>query len=153
MQAKISPFLWFNGRAEEAMNFYLSVFKESERIHGTSPFEGVYVGSFNLFGQNFMVLDGGPEHVGFTEATSFMIHCEDQAEVDHYWDTLSGDGGKESWCGWLVDKFGVSWQVTPKQLGELMSDPDPEKAGRVGQAMMKMQKIIIADLEKAHRGE
>ena len=156
---KITPFLWFDNQAEEAMNFYTSIFKNSKIISikrypnevpegPTKGMEGkVLTGVFELDGQQFMALDGGPIFK-FNESVSFYVDCQDQAEVDHYWDKLSAVPDSEQ-CGWLKDKYGVSWQVIPKALNELMSDPDPAKAGRVVQAMLKMKKIIIADLEKA----
>lgn len=153
MENKISPFLWFNSRGKEALNFYVSVFKDAKVVHDGDVGGGFYVGSFSMYGVTFHVLDSGPGHADFSEATSFMITCDDQAETDYYWNALTSDGGKESMCGWLVDKFGVSWQVTPRRLMELMGDPDPQKSGRVAQAMMQMQKIVIADLEKAAQGE
>lgn len=154
MSEKITPFLWFDGNAEDAANFYVSVFKDAKIKH-VSRMGGdgdVMVAGFEILGQDFIALNGRPKSIAFTEATSFMIHCADQAEVDHYWSHLTADGGEESMCGWLKDKFGVSWQVTPNRLMELMSDPDPSKAGRVMNAMMGMRKIVIADLEKAAEG-
>jgi predicted 3-demethylubiquinone-9 3-methyltransferase (glyoxalase superfamily) len=152
---KISPFLWFDNQAEEAMNFYTSIFKNS-KIGKVSRYgkafpdkEGqVMSATFELFGQEFMALNGGPLF-HFTEAVSFFVHCEDQQEVDYYWQKLTGDGGKESRCGWLKDKFGLSWQIVPNALGEMLSDKDPEKASRVMQSMMTMSKIDIATLKKA----
>lgn len=140
------------------MNFYKSVFKNvtianvSKMPDGTPGPEKVITAQFEIEGQKFMALNGGPMYK-FTEAISFFVNCEDQAEVDLYYDKLVADGGQESQCGWLKDKFGLSWQIIPKQLGELMGDPDPAKSQRVMQAMMKMKKIIVADLQKAHAGE
>lgn len=146
---KITPFLWFNGRAEEAMNFYVSVFENSKVVNVTRFGEGVITGTFEIEGQEFMVLDGGPHPETFTAATSFFISCEDQSEVDDLWAKLTADGGQEQPCGWLKDKFGVSWQVIPKSLGSFLGNPDPEKSQRAIGAMMKMTKIIVADLEAA----
>ena len=151
--SKITPFLWFDTQAEEAMNLYVSIFKNS-KINNVSrgPDGKVFSISFNLNGQEFMGMNAGPHHQ-FNEAVSFYVDCKNQAEVDEYWNKLIADGGEESQCGWLKDKFGVSWQIIPKQLGELMGDPDPEKAQRTMQAMLQMQKIIVADLQKAHDGK
>ena len=150
---KITPFLWFDDNAGEAMNYYVSIFPNSKVLSSQMMPDGKVMGvSFVLDGQEFMGMNAGPTFK-FNEAISFYVNCEDQAEVDLYWDKLIADGGEESKCGWLKDKFGLSWQIIPKQLGELMGDPDPIKAKRVMDAMLKMQKIIIADLEKAHRGE
>ena len=152
---KITPFLWFDSNAEEAMNFYLSVFKDSNEVRVNRFGEGgsVIVAEFELFGQRFLALNGGPMHAGFTESISFMVHCDGQAEVDYYWESLTADGGKESMCGWLKDKFGVSWQVVPRQFNELMSTPDPDQAGRVMQAMMQMTKFDIQKLQDAYDGK
>lgn len=151
---KFTPFLTFAFEAEEAMNFYLGIFKDSKVISinryskGTPMPEGtVMTASFELQGQTFVALNAGPMFQ-FSPAISFVVNCEDQAEVDYYWDTLSA-GGKKMQCAWLTDKFGVTWQIVPKQLGQLLSDPDPAKAGRVMQAMMRMGKIVIADLQRA----
>jgi predicted 3-demethylubiquinone-9 3-methyltransferase (glyoxalase superfamily) len=152
---KITPFLWFDGKAEEAMKLYTSVFKNSKIITTSywgegSPFpaDQVKTGIFELDGQQFYAFDAGPMFK-FTEAISFLVNCETQEEVDELWQKLTADGGQESRCGWLKDKFGLSWQITPSILMELMADKDHAKAGRVMQAMMKMDKIIIADLLKA----
>lgn len=156
---KITPFLWFDNQAEEAMNFYASVFKDGKIISITrypddapdGPMKGmggkVLTGVFEILGQRFMALDGGPTFK-FNEAVSFYIECEDQEEVDYYWGKLSAVPESEQ-CGWLKDKYGVSWQVIPKRMGELMNDPDKAKAGRVTQRMLQMKKIDIAELEKA----
>jgi len=151
----ITPFLWFDNQAEEAMNLYLSVFKNSKPLSiarygagGPGPAGSVMTASFELDGQQFVALNGGPIFK-FTEAVSFVINCETQEEVDMYWDKLTADGGQESMCGWLKDKFGLSWQVVPGILSKLLSDKDAAKAQRVMGAMMKMKKIIIADLQKA----
>ena len=146
---KISPFLWFDAQAEEAANFYVSLFPNS-KITSVSRFDGdkVMTVGFELDGQKLSALNGGPMFK-FTEAVSFVVDCEDQAEVDRYWDALIADGGQPSQCAWLKDRFGLSWQIVPKRLFELMSDPDRGRAGRATQAMLKMSKIIIADLEAA----
>lgn len=147
---KITPFLWFDTQAEEAMNFYVSIFKNSKVLGVARGPEGTaFSVTFELDGQEFMGLNAGPQFK-FNESISMLVNCEDQAEVDEYWNKLTADGGEESMCGWLKDKYGLSWQIIPKQLGELMGDPDPEKSQRVLQAMLKMQKIIVADLQKAH---
>jgi predicted 3-demethylubiquinone-9 3-methyltransferase (glyoxalase superfamily) len=142
--SKITPFLWFEKDADEAAAFYVSVFKDAA-ITGGMP--GVTV-SLRLFEQDVILLNGGPQFPQ-TEAFSFAIDCESQEEVDRYWDALTADGGEESMCGWLKDKYGVSWQVTPRRLLELVQDPDPERAEAARQAMFKMKKIVIADLETA----
>ena len=149
---KITPFLWFDTQAEEAMKFYVSLFKNS-KVNNVSrgPDGKVFTVSFELNGQEFMGFNAGPQYK-FNEAISMYVNCEDQAEVDYFWNALIADGGEESMCGWCKDKFGLSWQIVPKQLGELMGDPDPEKSQRVMQAMLKMKKIIVADLQKAHGG-
>ncbi|MBI1729854.1 VOC family protein [Candidatus Acetothermia bacterium] len=139
---KITPFLWFDGNAEEAAKFYISIFKNS-KIVSSNPM----IVEFTLDGQEFMALNGGPKFK-FTEAVSFFVSCKDQQEVDYYWEKLSA-GGAKGQCGWLKDKFGVSWQIIPKALGELMSGPDPEKSQRVMQAMLKMTKIDIEGLKRA----
>lgn len=142
--------MWFEKDAEKAVNFYTSVFKEAKKGEiNRMPDGNVTTGSFELFGQEFMVLQGGLASFKFNESISFFVDCEDQAEVDYYWEKLTAGGGEESMCGWLKDKYGLSWQIIPKALMQLMSDPDPEKAGRAMQAMLKMKKIIVADLEKA----
>jgi len=144
----ITPFLWFDGKAEEAMNFYTSIFKNS-RILSTNRFNGkVLTVTFELEGQKFMALNAEPIFK-FNEAISFFVSCETQDEVDQLWDKLSA-GGEQGRCGWLKDKFGLWWQIIPTALGRLMSDPDPQKSQAVMQAMLKMNKIIIADLERAH---
>ncbi len=154
MSQKITPFLWFENQAEEATNFYVSIFKNS-RVVSMNRMGGddapVFMTSFILDGEQFMALNGGPEYK-FTPAISLFITCEDQKEVDDLWDKLS-EGGKTNQCGWLDDKFGVSWQVIPKQLGELMGDPDPARANRVMQAMLQMTKIDVAKLQEAHDQE
>ena len=149
---KITPFLWFDTQAEEAMNFYCSIFKNS-KVNNISrgPDGKAFIVSFELEGQEFMALNAGPEFK-FNESISLYVDCEDQAEVDYFWNALTTDGGEESMCGWLKDKYGLSWQIVPKQLGELMGDPDPEKSNRVRDAMLKMHKILVADLQKAYDG-
>ena len=145
---KITPFLWFDYQAEDAMNFYVSIFKNSQVLGVTrSPDGKVFTVSFQLDGQEFMALNAGPQFP-FTEAISFYVNCEDQAEVDELWDKLSA-GGEESQCGWLKDKFGLSWQIIPDALPRLLGDPDPQKAKRAMDAMLQMQKIDVAALEKA----
>jgi predicted 3-demethylubiquinone-9 3-methyltransferase (glyoxalase superfamily) len=160
---QIAPCLWFDNNAEEAMNYYISVFKNSrilriDRYPDESldeHFKGmtgkVINGEFELNGQKFICLDGGPIFK-FNEAVSFTVECEDQAEVDYYWEKLSALPESEQ-CGWCKDKFGLSWQIIPKRLGELLTHPDTEKANRATQAMMKMHKIDIAALEAAFEGK
>jgi predicted 3-demethylubiquinone-9 3-methyltransferase (glyoxalase superfamily) len=154
---KITPFLLFDGNAEEAMKFYTSVFKSSKivsvrRFPGPVPGDKgqIITGTIQILGQEFMVLQGGPR-VPHSMAISFFVNCENQAEVDYLWEKLS-EGGQKSQCGWLADKFGVWWQIIPTVLGRLMGDQDPEKAGRVMQAMLKMTRIDIAGLQKAYDG-
>src|SRR2546421_8843158 len=154
---KISPCLWFDDRIEEAVNFYVALF--GGEIHDTSRYGDagplqkgkVMTMTFTLQDERFMALNGGP-HFKFTEAVSFIVMCKDQAEVDKYWNALTADGGQESQCGWLKDKYGLSWQITPTVLLISITDKDPEKAKRTMQAMMKMKKIDIAALAKAHAG-
>jgi len=153
----ITPFLWFNGRVEEALNFYTSVFKDSRigqfhRLPAEVPGRGgqIVTATFYLNGVEFMILDGGPQFT-LSAATSFFVKCETQEEVDHYWEKLS-EGGHKDRCGWLTDQFGVTWQIVPNALGRLMYDSDPVKARRVMDAMMKMNKIEIAGLEAAYNG-
>jgi len=147
----ITPFLWFDGKAEEAMNFYTSIFKNS-RILSTNQFNGnVLTVTFELEGQKFMALNAEPLFK-FNESISFFVSCETQEEVDELWERLSA-GGEKSRCGWLKDKFGLWWQIIPTALGQLMSDPEPKKSGAVMQAMLKMNKIVIADLERAYGGK
>lgn len=147
---KITPFLWFNNNALEAAEFYASIFKRAEitNVNHMGNTDSVMSVSFTLEGQAFLALNGGP-HFSFTPAISLFVDCETQAEVDDLWERLSA-GGEKSRCGWLRDKFGLSWQIIPKQLGQLMGDSDPIKAKRVMNAMMQMNKIIIADLQKAY---
>jgi predicted 3-demethylubiquinone-9 3-methyltransferase (glyoxalase superfamily) len=152
---KITPFIWFNDNAEEATNYYVSIFKNSKvlsinRYEDTRPGETgeVLTTSFILDGQEFAALNGGPLF-NFTEAISFVINCETQEEIDYYWYALTSNGGQESMCGWLKDKFGVSWQVVPVQLPGLLGHPDPAKAKRVMTAMLKMRKLDLSDLLEA----
>jgi predicted 3-demethylubiquinone-9 3-methyltransferase (glyoxalase superfamily) len=152
---KISPFLWFDTEAEEAASFYTSLFPNS-RITQVTHYgsagpreEGlVMTVAFELDGQSFTALNGGPQYT-FTEAVSFSVDCADQAEIDRYWDALVADGGQEIACGWLRDKFGLAWQIVPRRLIELLSDPDKEKAQRVNAAMLEMTKFDVAELERA----
>jgi predicted 3-demethylubiquinone-9 3-methyltransferase (glyoxalase superfamily) len=154
---KITPCLWFDGQALEAAEFYASIFPDSridkvERSAADNPSgkkDDVITVSFSLFGRSYLALNGGPEFK-FSEAISLSIDCSDQAEVDRYWAALLADGGEESVCGWLKDRFGLSWQVIPRQLPELMASPDRAAAERVMQAMLKMVKIDVAELEAAY---
>jgi predicted 3-demethylubiquinone-9 3-methyltransferase (glyoxalase superfamily) len=152
---KISPFIWFDNNAEEAMNFYLSIFKDSKKSRvartppgGPGPEGAVLVANIQLEGQEFILMNGGPGHP-LTDAISLTVNCGSQEEVDYYWNKLLEGGGKEIACGWLKDKFGLHWQITPTILSQLLSDPDKAKAGRVMQAMMKMIKLDIAALKAA----
>ena len=148
----ITPFLWFDGRAEEAMELYVSAFKDEAKVLSVQKMNGkVLVVSFELLGQKFLAMNAEPMSK-FNEAVSFMVNCETQEEVDWYWEKLIAGGGQESACGWLKDKFGLSWKITPTALMRLMADPDAKKSGAVFQAMLKMKKIVIADLEKAAEG-
>ena len=140
---RITPFLWFDGTAEAAMHFYLSVF-ENGKVLSVSPM----MVSFELRGQRFHGLNGGPQY-RFTEAVSFLVDCETQEEVDTLWHRLTAEGGQPGQCGWLKDQFGLSWQIIPTALGRLLGDPDRAKAGRVMQAMLTMGKIDIAALQRA----
>ena len=145
---KVTPFLWYDSHAEDAANFYVSVFKNS-KVSSVNRVDGrVMTVNFELDGQQFIALNAGP-HFTFTEATSFFISCETQQEVDMFWDRLS-EGGEKSQCGWLKDKYGLSWQVVPTALTKLMGDPDPAKSKAVLDAMLKMKKIVIADLQAAY---
>lgn len=147
---KITPFLWFDNNAEEAMNYYTSVFPEAKTGNIRRYPDGrILTADFELFGQQFIALNGGP-HFKFNEAVSFFVNCETQEEVDHYWNKLTADGGQQSQCGWLKDKFGLSWQIVPAALGNYLGSTDREKAGKAMQAMMKMKKIIIAEIEAAY---
>ena len=152
---KITPFLWFDGKAEEAMNFYVSVFKNSKVMRvtrygeaGPGPKGTVMSATFELDGQQFYALNGGPQFT-FTPAISFFVNCETQPEVDELWEKLS-EGGKKERCGWLKDKYGLSWQIIPSALGKLLGDKDPAKANRVMMAMLQMDKIDIQRLQQAY---
>jgi predicted 3-demethylubiquinone-9 3-methyltransferase (glyoxalase superfamily) len=154
---KIIPFLWFDGKAEEAMNFYVSIFKDSKVVSvsrygdaGPGPKGSVMSATFQLNGQQFYALNGGPRF-SFTPAISFFVNCETQEEVDELWEKLSA-GGEKSQCGWLKDKYGLSWQIIPTILGRLLQDKDPEKSKRVMNAMLQMTKIDIARLQQAYNG-
>jgi predicted 3-demethylubiquinone-9 3-methyltransferase (glyoxalase superfamily) len=158
MQQKIVPNLWFDTQAEEAANFYVSVFKSSRILNVSHYTEAgprepglVMTVEFELDGQRFVGINGGPEFT-FDEAVSFQIDCEDQDEIDYYWKTLS-EGGEEGPCGWLKDRFGLSWQVVPKGIDELFNDPDPQRASRAMKAMLGMGKLDIAALKAAADGE
>jgi predicted 3-demethylubiquinone-9 3-methyltransferase (glyoxalase superfamily) len=153
---KITTFLWFNDNAEVAVNFYLSIFKSGKILQtvrygksGPGPAGSVMIISFELEGQRFTALNGGP-HFTFTPAISLSVECKDQAEIDRLWDALAADGGEQGQCGWLTDKFGLSWQIVPRILPELMNEP--AKAERVMQAVMPMKKLDLAALEKAAAG-
>jgi predicted 3-demethylubiquinone-9 3-methyltransferase (glyoxalase superfamily) len=144
---KITTFLWFDNQAEEAIRHYSSIFKNAKVVNESRPGGKMLTATFELEGQRFMALNGGP-HFKFTEAISLFVSCETQEEVDYYWNRLV-EGGSESQCGWLKDKFGLSWQIIPTALMQYLSDPDPKKAKAAMDAMLKMKKIVIADLEKA----
>lgn len=148
---KITPFLWFNDDAQEAMNFYTSVFPNS-RVKNSRPGPNgsVMTATIELEGQDLMLLNGGP-HYKLTPAVSLFVKCKDQEEVDYYWTRLAA-GGREDRCGWLQDRFGLSWQIIPDALGELLGDKDPQKAGRAMQAMLQMKKIDVAELRRAADG-
>jgi len=152
----ISPCLWFDDNLEEAAEFYTRIFPNSSvghiaRYNEAGPGEPgtAMAGEFDLDGLKFRGINGGPAHAGFTESISFSVNCHDQAEVDHYWDALTADGGEESMCGWLKDRFGLSWQIVPDRLYQLVSDPDPARAKAATEAMLGMRRIVIADLEAA----
>lgn len=155
---KITPFLWFNGQAEEAANLYTSLFKNSKIGNiarygdaGPGPKGSVMSVTFQIEGQEFIALNGGPQFT-FSPAVSFLVSCETQEEVDRLWEKLS-EGGRKDRCGWLQDKFGLSWQIVPAVLGKMLHDNDPEKSKRVIQAMLQMDKLDIAALERAYNGE
>jgi len=157
MTQQITPFLWFDDNADEAVNFYLSIFKDSRLLDATrydeagpGPKGTIMTATFELNGQQFIALNGGPRYK-FTEAVSFVVKCETQEEIDYYWDKLL-DGGEPQRCGWLKDRFGLSWQIVPAQLSELFGGNDPQRAGRVMQAMMQMVKFDIAKLKQAYDG-
>jgi len=156
---KITPFLWFDNQAEEAVNFYASVFKNSKvgtiaryGDSGPGPKGSVMTIAFELDGQNFTALNGGP-HFKFTEAISLVVNCANQEEVDYFWEKLTADGGQEVQCGWLKDKYGLSWQVVPKILPELVQSGDPKKSERVMKALMQMKKLDVAKLKEAAEQE
>ncbi len=158
IQQKITPFLWFDNQAEEAINFYTAIFEDSKvgdiaRYGDAGPGEKgkVMTGTFTLGGQQFMAINGGPMFK-FTEAISLFVNCKDQEEVDYLWEALSADGQK-SRCGWLKDKFGLSWQIVPDILGLVLYGSDPEGRNRAMQAMMKMDKLIVKDLQDAYDGK
>jgi predicted 3-demethylubiquinone-9 3-methyltransferase (glyoxalase superfamily) len=152
----VTPCLWFDGQAEEAMNFYVSIFRNSKIVSitrfgdaGPGKKGTVMVGTFQLDGQDFYALNGGPQYT-FSPAISFLVNCETQQEVDELWEKL-GKGGKSQGCGWMKDKYGVSWQIVPTVLGKMMQDKDAGKSNRVMQAMLQMDKMDIAGLERAYR--
>jgi len=152
---QITPFLWFDSQAEEAAQFYVSVFRNSKIVQttrfgdgGPGPKGSVITVAFDLDGQRFTALNGGPRYK-FTEAFSLVVHCKDQADVDKYWNALVANGGEESMCGWLKDKYGLSWQIVPDVLPRLLSDPDPGRSSRAMQALLKMKKLDIATLQQA----
>lgn len=145
IKSKITPYLWFESNGREAAQYYINIFPDSGLL-STSPM----VTTFELCGQRFSILAAGP-HDPFNDAVSFFVDCKDQEEVDYYWNKFIEDGGKESMCGWLQDKFGVRWQIIPEALIRLTNDADPEKSKKVFDAMLKMKKIIVNELEKAYR--
>ena len=152
---KIQTFLWFNNNAEEAANFYTSIFKNSKILSTMPGMNGKPMGlTVEIEGREFILFNGGPmnDEWKFTGATSFFINCDTQQEVDHYWNKLS-EGGHKDRCGWLTDQFGITWQVVPTILGKVLGDPDREKAGRAMEAMLKMTKLDIAGLQKAYEGK
>ena len=148
---KITPFLWFDAQAEEAMNFYASIFKNSKVISVNKAAGNVMSVVFELDGQRLMALNGGPHHA-FTEAISLFVSCETQQEIDELWAKLTADGGAPSRCGWLKDKFGLSWQIIPTTLGRMLSDPDPAKSKRALDAMLQMDKLDLERLQHAYDG-
>jgi predicted 3-demethylubiquinone-9 3-methyltransferase (glyoxalase superfamily) len=160
---KITPFLWFDGQAEEAARFYASVFKKSDvgevthypetgtEVTGQPPGSTMTV-PFELAGMQFVGLNGGPDFK-FSEAISFVVNCDTQEEIDYFWEQLTQGGGAESECGWLKDKFGLSWQIYPPVLGEMLQDKDPSKSGRVMEAMLKMKKLDIRTLKAAYENK
>ena len=150
---KITPFLWFDSEAKEAMDLYVSIFKNSKVISAQAMPDGNFISvEFELEGQRIMGLNAGPQFK-FNEAVSFFVSCSDQDEVDYFWNALISGGGEEGRCGWLKDRFGLSWQIIPSALGELLGNSDREGANRAMQAMMKMNKIVVADLHKAFESE
>ena len=145
----LSHMLWFNNQAEEAAQLYTNIFKDSKILNKTNgPDGGVFTVEFEILGSKYTALNGGPMF-SFTEAFSIVVLCQDQSEVDKYWDALTSNGGSAGRCGWLKDKFGLSWQIIPKQLGECLGNPDPEKSAAAMKAMMGMSKIIVSELEAA----
>lgn len=159
MANKITPCLWFNGNAEEAVNFYTSVFKDGKILATSHYGEGMHQPAgtiltidFSINGHEFVALNAGPEFQ-FSEAISFQIYCADQAEIDYFWDALTADGGEPGPCGWCKDRFGLSWQVVPENLAELMQGEDAAGAQRAGQALMQMGKLDIAALQEAYEGK
>lgn len=152
MTKKITPFLWFDDRIDEAVDFYVKTFKDAEKKKVDRYPDGrTLTVAFRLFDEEFVALNGGPEFK-FTEAISFQVDCKDQAEVDYYWNALLADGGEESMCGWLKDRYGLSWQIVPEALPRLLGNSDPAKAKRAMDAMMTMRKLDVAVLEKAAAG-
>jgi predicted 3-demethylubiquinone-9 3-methyltransferase (glyoxalase superfamily) len=158
MEHRIIPNLWFDREAEEAADFYCSIFKNSRivsvaRYPESGPREAgmVMVVEFELDGERFVAINGGPEFK-FDEAVSFQVNCDSQEEIDYYWQSLTADGGKPGQCGWLTDKYGLAWQVTPTGMDQVFADPDPERANRAMQAMLRMQKIDMAELQAAADG-
>ena len=156
---KVTPFLWFDNNAEEAMNFYTSVFKDAKIVNvqrygegGPSPAGTVMTGTIKIHGQDIMVLNGGPAFK-FNESFSLFVDCADQAEVDELWQRLTADGGEESMCGWLKDKFGVSWQIVPTAMDRMMAEGSEKQIARVTEAFLKMKKFDLATLEKAYQGK
>ena len=145
----LSHMLWFNGQAEEAAEFYVTLFKDSKILNKTNGPDGsIFTVEFEILGSKYTALNGGPTF-SFTEAFSIFILCQDQAEVDKYWDGLTSNGGTAGRCGWLKDKFGLSWQIIPKQLGECLGNPDPVKSAAAMNAMLGMSKLIVSELEAA----
>jgi predicted 3-demethylubiquinone-9 3-methyltransferase (glyoxalase superfamily) len=150
---KITPFLWFDASLDDVTAYYKAIFPKAEMSKVTGSFSsGIQQATFKLLDQEFMAMYASGRPAAFTEATSFLVRCNDQAEVDHYWDSLTADGGEESMCGWLKDKYGVSWQICPQALLDAISDPDAAAAQRATQAMYKMRKIDIATIERARAG-
>ena len=156
---KIAPFLWFKNEAEEAVNFYVSLFRDAKVIsvtrygkEGPGPDDAVMVMTFELFRQEFVALNGNQDS-SFNNSVSFYVKCDTQDEIDQYWDGILNHGGKTLACGWITDKYGVAWQITPPLLGKMLQDPDKEKAGRVMQAMMQMIKIDIQKIKDAYDGK
>jgi predicted 3-demethylubiquinone-9 3-methyltransferase (glyoxalase superfamily) len=149
----IKPCLWFDNRIDDAIEFYTTTFKSAKvtSISRPAPDQPAFTAEFELEGQKFMALNGGPQFK-FNEAVSFFVTCADQAEVDYFWNAMTRDGGEESQCGWLKDKFGLSWQIVPRQLFETIGGPDAAGRERAMQAMLKMSKLNVADLQKAYAG-